>query len=793
MITKSVDKNSLKQSQDFTSYSFGIKESGLAHIFNVLRNQLYSDKILAVIREYSANALDAHAEVSKQDTPIEVSLPTKLNLNFEVRDFGRGLTETEIGEIYAMYGESTKRGTNEQIGQLGLGSKSGFAYGDNFVITSWVNGKKTVYNAFLDPSKIGRIAKMEQQDSDEPQGVKITIPVKADDTEAFRDKAFGLFERFMVTPTIFGVSQQEMESQFDPKKVIVESDDKSWQILSGQAHHNESFAIMGNIAYPLDRHSLNLPYGDDRAKLLESCPVNLHVAIGDLEVAASREALQYTDETIGAILHKLDKIIFNLPKILSRRFEECETMWDAKKLFSATFSHGGFGYQLSNIIKKDEIKWKGIGVNDTHFSFRKMSETKAEKGFSLHVYGKPNYFSAYNAKGIRVKREERVQIIAENNKDLLIVEDDLDLDRGQFNKIAPLLEDYEGRPTDMKKYHAVYLINFGQSKKEIVDKINFDAPMKKLSELTHVKLTTIYPRSASANVGSRGVTADKKKHQSLEFTYDYDCSHGAWHNQRSAFFKAEAVNLDEVKDGIYIALDKFWVDFDSKNNEAHPHAIKEFMDNLKTYFGIDNPKIYGFKAKSVHKVKGKKNWTTLSDWAYKQITDYLEKNNYSQLVKDAEHSSAHHTYVAQKDIEVTHVFNMLKDYGRKDTRIKNFTSSQNFKKIIVEDSLMREYLEAWNEMRPTKEQQKALDIISNVDTSSGYSRKLTINISDKIDSSKKPTHNLFNLVERVQKRYPLLSHIEYRVWNNNKIEDLWTRVAEYVNLIDVTVITKNRK
>ena len=88
MITKSLDKNSLKQSQDFTSYSFGIKESGLAHIFNVLRNQLYSDKILAVIREYSANALDAHAEVGKQDTPIEVSLPTKLNLNLEVRDFG---------------------------------------------------------------------------------------------------------------------------------------------------------------------------------------------------------------------------------------------------------------------------------------------------------------------------------------------------------------------------------------------------------------------------------------------------------------------------------------------------------------------------------------------------------------------------------------------------------------------------------------------------------------------------------------------------------------------------------
>ena len=452
MITKSVDTKSLKQSEDFTSYSFGIKESGLAHIFNVLRNQLYSDKILAVIREYSANALDAHAEVGKLDTPIEITLPTKLNLNFEVRDFGRGLTETEIGEIYAMYGESTKRGTNEQIGQLGLGSKSGFAYGDNFVITSWVKGKKTVYNAFLDPSKIGRIAKMEQSDSDEPQGIKITVPVKADDTDSFRDKAFSLFERFIVTPNIKGVSKEELESQFDPKKIVVEADDKSWQILSSSSGYgNDSFAIMGNIAYPIDNNALNLPYGDNRGKLLQCCPVNLHVPIGDLEVAASREALQYTDDTIAAILGKLDKIISTLPKILSRRFDDCETLWDAKKLFAETFTHGGFGYQLNNILSKKEIKWNGIPVVDTHFNFRKLSHAKSEDGFSCHVYGKPNYFSAYNAKGIRVKREERTSIVAELNKDILIVEDDLHLDRGQFNKIAPLLEDYEDRPADMKK------------------------------------------------------------------------------------------------------------------------------------------------------------------------------------------------------------------------------------------------------------------------------------------------------------------------------------------------------
>ena len=159
MITTST-QTTLEQSDNFKSFQFGIKESGLSHIFNVLRNQLYSDKVLAVIREYSCNAVDAHVEVGKGDVPIKVTLPTQMTPELKVRDFGRGLTETEIAEIYAMYGESTKRGSNEQIGQLGLGCKSAFAYGDNFIINSFVKGTKTTYNAFIDPSDIGQISKM---------------------------------------------------------------------------------------------------------------------------------------------------------------------------------------------------------------------------------------------------------------------------------------------------------------------------------------------------------------------------------------------------------------------------------------------------------------------------------------------------------------------------------------------------------------------------------------------------------------------------------------------------------
>ena len=91
---------------------FGISENDSAHILNILRSKLYSNKILAVIREYCSNAYDAHIEVGKNDVPIKVVLPSEYDSNFRVRDYGPGLSEDDIRNIYVMYGASTKRQSN---------------------------------------------------------------------------------------------------------------------------------------------------------------------------------------------------------------------------------------------------------------------------------------------------------------------------------------------------------------------------------------------------------------------------------------------------------------------------------------------------------------------------------------------------------------------------------------------------------------------------------------------------------------------------------------------------------
>ena len=118
---------------------FTIKPNGKA--FRTLIDGLYSNKVQVVIRELCANAPDSHIDAG-QVKPFKVSIPTALDAVFRVRDFGTGLTHEQVMKLYTTIFESTKEETNEQTGQLGLGSKSPFAYTDSFQVTVWDGAEK---------------------------------------------------------------------------------------------------------------------------------------------------------------------------------------------------------------------------------------------------------------------------------------------------------------------------------------------------------------------------------------------------------------------------------------------------------------------------------------------------------------------------------------------------------------------------------------------------------------------------------------------------------------------------
>lgn len=122
-----------------------------AFFMQMLSSSLYKDQMLAVVREVVCNADDAHKMGAGTDKHIELTLT---NEKFVVRDFGPGIAHDQIGPIYAKYGKSTKTGQKNQTGGFGLGCKAPFAYTDNFQVTSWHNGLKTIYRMSKSDSEV---------------------------------------------------------------------------------------------------------------------------------------------------------------------------------------------------------------------------------------------------------------------------------------------------------------------------------------------------------------------------------------------------------------------------------------------------------------------------------------------------------------------------------------------------------------------------------------------------------------------------------------------------------------
>ena len=168
---------------------------------------------------------------------------------------------------------------------------------------------------------IGQITKISEEDYSEGNGIEIVVPVKKDYYNEFQQTALDFFKYWNTLPEIVGVDEQVSKDGTHVNSVMVSD---GWFIDDAS---NQSCAIMGNIAYPIDTYSLNLLYNDDRQNLLNA-GVIINFDIGDLEISASRELLQYTDATKEKILSRIGKIIDSLPDVLSSALDSCKTHWE---------------------------------------------------------------------------------------------------------------------------------------------------------------------------------------------------------------------------------------------------------------------------------------------------------------------------------------------------------------------------------------------------------------------------------------------------------------------------------
>ncbi len=282
MIPTATDVRVKDSLDSLDSRAMSIDATALTHLMSVLTN-LYADPIAAVIREYSTNGYDATVEAGSAE-PLRVTLPSAADPNFTVQDFGVGMSTDKILDHYSLYGRSDKRGTNAQVGSLGLGCKSALTYADTFTIESVHNGVRTVALVTKNDEGVGQIEIIDTASTSERNGTKITVPVRTYDVRDFTEKASTIYSYWAPGSVLVNGAAPSNAlagmTQAPGTNFYYSRPERYWE----KSH----VVVMGNVAYRVTSEYLSD---------FDQYNVVIVANIGDVSFAPSREELLYDTTT----------------------------------------------------------------------------------------------------------------------------------------------------------------------------------------------------------------------------------------------------------------------------------------------------------------------------------------------------------------------------------------------------------------------------------------------------------------------------------------------------------------
>lgn len=589
---------------------FRIRNSAKA--FNILSSGLYANKIRAIIRELSCNAVDSHTAAGKQATPFDVHLPNTIDPTFSIRDYGTGLTHEQVQNIYTTYFESTKTESNAFIGALGLGSKSPFSYTDNFTVTAIKDGVRGVYSAFINGEGVPSIALMHSEPTDQPAGVEVKFAVdNRHDFYKFEEEARYVYTYFALRPVVSGG-----EGEFRFRDVEY----KEKNIIPG-VHYTDgrgSRAVMGNIAYPIE-----VPNPEQLGEVasLLSCGLEMHFDIGELDFQASREGLSYIPQTVNAIKAKLEALNAQLSVHVQMEADTYTNQWE-KMYFLQEKSHQSlFGPAARKYIidtKFDMLNADrhyvqsvkmAIDVKDlaSKYNIEILAFQKARHGNTCYElkaskrYLKPNDYTAW---------ENEWHFNPDHGT--IFVENDTKI--GAYTRAK-----YHWRhaPQDAipnKGHSANVYVMQAVDKSKTMDVVGFMAELKNPPASQCVKASTLIQKERK-ETGSRGKDVRILRMEMKDY--------GRGRRDVVAWTEAgSADQYDTTKTYYYIPLSGY----SPVNSSVDPKTLYMNMRNCGLTH-LTNMTIYGVRKGDIEFIKTQKNWIELET----HLVDFLGKLDPNQL------------------------------------------------------------------------------------------------------------------------------------------------------------------
>lgn len=338
------------------SYSFGFKENEI--IAELLRSKLYAHPKRTLVQEYLANARDAQREVGHPNKPFLVTLPSEEDPTLKIRDYGPGLSENRLLNVFLNYGSSTKRGNNNQTGGYGIGAKSAWAYTDSFVVISYINGTATHYLAHLAKSKVGTLEVLKNHETNESNGTEIQIGVEKDDIDEFIDAVFRATVFWETKPVIENIKKDSDYEKYRDVKPAFKTKEFSVFKRSDLAFLNSTlyqefdgiFAIVDGIPYSLSETLGGEAFSQLNDLIVADYLLGIHIKTGQVTLNVGREEISNSPKTKKTLSVLLKNAINKINNLIPAQLEDCST---AKDFFSRLhLIYDCFDVQRENLTYK---------------------------------------------------------------------------------------------------------------------------------------------------------------------------------------------------------------------------------------------------------------------------------------------------------------------------------------------------------------------------------------------------------------------------------------------------------
>ena len=768
MIITQKSKEQVVQSHDFEQVNCTIDAEDMRYVASLLRNN-YSNTRLAVVREISANAIDANKEAGVT-RPIEIKLPSTMNPTFAVRDFGGGLSQEDVFGLYSKYGKSTKRESNNYIGAFGIGKFAPLSYGDNFTCVSYHGGLKTSYNVFVNDDDDTKIAKLHEEPSNEPTGLSIEVAVAEGDISEFTEVVKKFFRFFPEDEMPKFIGQ---EDDFIPEvKTSLKSEKDNWFILENDdsGYYGYDFSchvIMGRVSYRLDRSAVNVSnfIQDETSKrivgeLLQERNFYLRMPIGSVKLHHSREALEYNKATQKELCKALFNASQEILEIAKLKLADSADLWDAKRNYAVIIN--SLSHSMRRIFD-NAFEWNGVKIEDSHFSVEYGESDNLTITRSMRTEDK----DARN--GYKVVSNKQTKAFCQDHT--LFVYQDLPSSHGNNLRARTLFNEDE----NLKEIYFIFPQN-----QDGIDYMNNEwsfnlidsKHIRKASEVEKEK--PVYNRVSGEN--SRASIPLFKMVKKKSYAYknvDY------WSNVNDPINSLEAGDMEGSVDGklIYVPISRYQID--CPQNElwdldkvyslsSHIRAVGKSED--KPNEELANLVIFGVRKADVKKLD-KTNWVSFADFMLDHYKEYVRKNKRLCATSFRRVLTSETGADFQKIMDALHPIENI------------FVNTNMSLDFLAEDHILNRVDDICSVINTSDHSQKATSSVMYVALHDRQWLIDTLNV--EIDSE-----SMLKTISEVTEKYPLLSFIADAISYYGSVNDhyrhgnIQTKLEQYVNLCD---------